>query len=278
MLENKDQFKALTGLDPERIQTAMEAAAKAAAAQTLPRFRTVLSVDNKLQSGFDPVTEADRAAEQAIRAEIARHFPDHDFIGEEFANSARGSDFSWIVDPIDGTRSFITGVPLWGTLIGFAYQGQIVAGLMSQPFIGETFIGLPGTALYKRNGESMALKTSGVTELEKARLFTTTPALFDTPARRAAWTALDERALLTRFGTDCYAYALVAAGHADLVVEAGLNVYDIAALIPIVTAAGGHVATWTGATPDKGGDIVAAASKQLLDQALAVIAGTSDQD
>ena len=277
MIETADQFRGRTGIDWSRVQATLQTAAAAAQEYTLPRFRTKMLVDNKFATGFDPVTEADRAAETAIRSVIANDFPEHAILGEEWGHHSAQSDFCWIIDPIDGTRSFISGVPLWGTLIGLSHRGEIIAGLMAQPFTGETFIGGPGGSVIKRAGISEPLQTSGCTELGSARLFSTSPDLFDTPARKAAWTAMTDAALLTRYGCDCYAYCLLAAGHADLVVEARLNIYDIAALIPIIEQAGGELATWTGGTADAGGDIIAAATTELLDQALALIQ-SSQQD
>lgn len=274
MFENNEQFRKATGLDVDWVAETLLRAAAAADNETLPRFRTNLAVDNKHKAGFDPVTMADRAAESAVRAVIEKTFPDHAVIGEEQANKETDSPFSWIIDPVDGTRSFITGVPLWGTLIGFAFAGKVVAGIMSQPFTGEIFLGLPGRSEWRRDKVRQTLKTSGCTEMTQARLFTTTEALFDTPARKAAWGAVSHDSLLVRYGADCYAYCLLAAGHADLVMEPALNPYDIAALIPIIVAAGGRVTTWDGGPPDQGGDIVAAATPELLDVALGRIAAS----
>lgn len=257
-------------IDFARIETTLLAAAAAAAARTLPLFRTPLAIDNKFASGFDPVTEADKGAETAIRAVIGEAFPDHAIIGEEWGTSGE-SRYSWIIDPVDGTRAFISGAPVWGTLIGFAVDGVAVAGLMSQPFIGEEFLALPGRSLYRRGEVALVNRASGQTELEAARVFTTTPNLFDTPDLAAKWQALEAATRLQRFGMDCYGYALLAAGQADLVIEPYLNTYDIAALVPIIREAGGAIACWDGSEPTKGGNVVAAATPQLLEKALALI-------
>lgn len=257
-------------LDIAKIQTTLLAAADAAAAVTLPLFRTDLGIDNKLAAGFDPVTEADRSAETAIRAVIAQAFPDHAIIGEEWGSSGE-SEFTWIIDPVDGTRAFITGAPVWGTLIGFAHNGVAIAGLMSQPFIGETFLATPGGATYRRNGQTQPLRASGLTELASARVFTTTPSLFNSPELLAKWQALEADTRLQRFGLDCYGYALLAAGHADIVIEPSLNTYDIAALVPIIRQAGGAIACWDGSEPTGGGNVVAAATPELLEKALALV-------
>ena len=257
-------------LDLAKIEATLLAAAAAAAAKTLPLFRTDLGVDNKLTTGFDPVTEADRGAETAIRAVIAEAFPDHAIIGEEWGSSG-DSPYTWIIDPVDGTRAFISGAPVWGTLIGFAENGVAIAGLMSQPFIGETFLAIPGHANYTRAGKTSSLRTSGQTELTQSRVFTTTPSLFRTPELMAKWTAIESATKLQRFGMDCYGYALLAAGHADLVIEPFLNTYDIAALVPIIREAGGAIACWDGSEPTGGGNVIAAATPELLEKALKLV-------
>ena len=256
--------------DFARIEAILLRAAEAAAAHTLPLFRTKLGVDNKLAEGFDPVTEADRGAETVIRRIIGEAFPDHAIIGEEWGTSGN-SPFTWIIDPVDGTRAFISGAPVWGTLIAFAQEGTAVAGIMSQPFIGETFLAVPGRATYRRGAEQVPLRTSGETDLARAKVFTTTPALFRTPELAAKWHAIEGATRLQRFGMDCYGYALLAAGHADLVVEPFLQTYDIAALVPLIRQAGGAVSCWDGTEPTGGGNVVAAASPELLERALAVI-------
>ncbi|MCD7060532.1 histidinol-phosphatase [Pelagibacterium sp. HS1C4-1] len=245
----------------------MTEAAAAARALTLSHFRTQLSVDNKLTTGFDPVTEADRAAETAIRDVIHRHFPDHAIIGEEWEAKTTGSAFTWIIDPIDGTRAFISGVPVWGTLIGLTHNGRAIAGLMEQPFTGETWTGISGTSAYRRGGAEAALKTSSVQRLSAVRATTTSPELFTGPYA-AGWHAIRDRVLQTRYGLDCYGYALLASGHIDLVIEAGLKDVDIAPLVPIIEGAGGVVTTWDGGRAEKGGTCIAAATPQLHEEAM----------
>ena len=257
-------------IDYARIEATLLAAAEAAAAHTLPLFRTGLAVDNKLSAGFDPVTEADKGAEKVIRAIIAEAFPDHAIIGEEWGTTGE-SRYSWIIDPVDGTRAFISGAPVWGTLIGFAIDGVATAGLMSQPFIGETFLAVPGHSRYERGGLTQPNRVSGLADLGPARVFTTTPKLFNTPEYLRKWHAVESATRLQRFGMDCYGYALLASGHADLVIEPYLNTYDIAALVPIIREAGGAIACWDGSEPTAGGNVVAAASQALLDQTLELI-------
>jgi histidinol phosphatase-like enzyme (inositol monophosphatase family) len=257
-------------LDFALVETTLLAAADAAAAHTLPLFRSGLAVDNKLTTGFDPVTEADKGAEKVIRAIIADAFPDHAVIGEEWGTTGE-SRFTWIIDPVDGTRAFISGAPVWGTLIGFAVDGVAVAGIMSQPFIGEAFVAVPGHSRYERGGLKEPNRVSGLADLGPARVFTTTPKLFNTPALAAKWQAVENATRLQRFGMDCYGYALLAAGHADLVIEPHLNTYDIAALVPVIREAGGAIACWDGSEPTKGGNVVAAASEALLEKTLTLI-------
>ncbi|NMA98269.1 MAG: inositol monophosphatase family protein [Phyllobacteriaceae bacterium] len=254
---------ASSDIDFARIEATLLAASAAAAERTLPLFRTPLAIDNKLAAGFDPVTEADKGAETAIRTVIGEAFPDHAIIGEEWGTTGE-SRYSWIIDPVDGTRAFISGAPVWGTLIGFAVDGVAVAGLMSQPFIGETFLAVPGRSTYRRGDITLANRTSGLTELAKARVFTTTPNLFKGDLW-SKWEAIEDATRLQRFGVDCYGYALLAAGHADLVIEPSLNTYDIAALVPIIREAGGAIACWDGSEPTAGGNVVAAATPQLLE-------------
>jgi histidinol phosphatase-like enzyme (inositol monophosphatase family) len=249
--------------------------AGAAAAETLPRFRGAGAVTNKLTAGFDPVTEADREAEQALRQLIRAEYPGHGIIGEEFGPENTGSPFLWVVDPIDGTRSFIAGIPLWGTLVGLTAQGRAVAGMMAQPFTRELFYASAGQAWYEAPGQTRRLATSGRTALPEATLCTTTPSMFS-GAGRAAYDRVEKSVRMARYGTDCYAYAMLAAGHVDLVVETGLQPYDIIALIPIIEAAGGAVTDWGGKRAERGGDIVAAATEELHAAALAVLARAAE--
>lgn len=259
-------------VDIQAVEQVLLRACAAAAEVSLPLFRTDPAVDNKDKAAFDPVTIADKNAELAIRDVIAETFPDHAIIGEEHATKQTGSDFSWIIDPIDGTRAFISGLPVWGTLIGVAHEGRVFAGAMSQPFIGETFLGLPGASTYQREGQRQSIRTSQITRLEQAKLFTTTPQLFEGKQRKA-FNRLEQKIMLPRYGCDCYAYCLLASGHCDLVVEPRLNTYDIAALIPIVREAGGVVTCFDGSAPDQGGDIIAAATPELHAAAMKIMQG-----
>ncbi|EKF42425.1 histidinol-phosphate phosphatase [Nitratireductor indicus C115] len=244
--------------------------AAAAAAETLPRFRHPVSIDNKLAGGFDPVTEADREAERAIRALIVEDYPDDGIHGEEFGLEREASERRWIIDPIDGTRAFISGIPLWGTLVGLTAGGRAQAGMMSQPFTGELFFATGEGTYYEGPGGNRRLAARDTTELSDATLCTTTPSLFD-PLRRPAYDRVEAAVCLPRYGTDCYAYAMLAAGQVDLVIESGLQPYDIVALIPIVEQAGGVITTWAGGRAEGGGDVIAAATPRLHEKAMALL-------
>jgi histidinol phosphatase-like enzyme (inositol monophosphatase family) len=250
--------------------------AKVAAAETLPRFRAGGGIDDKGMKGgvaaFDPVTEADRAAETAIRTLITRDFPDHGILGEEHGSTGLDRDHIWVIDPIDGTRAFITGIPVWGTLVGLTEHGKAVAGMMAQPFTGELFHAVNGKSWRTINGEDAENRASGITDLSKATLFTTTPHLFKGVARER-YDAIERQVKLFRYGCDCYAYCMLAAGFIDLVIETALQPYDIVALVPIIEAAGGIVTDWDGSRPEKGGNIIAAATPELHQAAMAMMRG-----
>lgn len=263
----------LGGLSPDLVRQTLLDAAEIAATKSLPHFRTRLAVDNKDAVGFDPVTVADREAELAIRALIGERFPDHGIIGEEWDTKSSLGRFSWIIDPIDGTRAFITGVPVWGTLVGLLVDGRSVAGLMAQPFTGEIYMSLPGEAHYHRGSERATLRTSSVTELGRAKATATSPDIFDSTGTVPQWTRLRRSVLTTRYGLDCYGYALLAAGHIDLVCEAGLKDVDIAPLVPLIENAGGVVTTWDGGMAEQGGNCVAAATPELHRAALEMLNG-----
>ena len=243
-----------------------------AAAETLPRFRTQGTVDNKEASGFDPVTEADQQAELAIRRLIKTEFPDHGILGEEHGSENLGSSHVWVGDPIDGTRAFISGLPVWGTLVGLTIDGDAVAGMMSQPFTGELFYADGAGAHYDGPGGSRKLATRRTENLADAISFTTTPALFRGEMRKR-YDTFESKVQLARYGTDCYAFAMLAAGCIDVVVDPGLKPYDIVALIPIIEQAGGIVTTFDGGPAENGGDILAAATPQLHEAAMDALHG-----
>ncbi|WP_220348578.1 histidinol-phosphatase [Alkalilimnicola ehrlichii] len=215
----------------------------------LPYFRTSQAVNNKAAGGFDPVTVADREGERVMRALIGERYPEHGILGEEHGTSAGDSEFTWVLDPIDGTRAFITGLPLWGTLIALNDGISPVLGVMNQPFTGERFMG---------NGErawlgDTPLATRECADLGDAILMCTTPEMFDSPESRHAFAAVAGQVRMLRYGGDCYAYCMLAMGMVDLIVERDLKPYDIQALIPIIEGAGGRVTNWQGESAQAGG-------------------------
>lgn len=243
-----------------------------AKAETLPRFRVGVDVVNKEAGGFDPVTEGDRAAEAAIRSLIEREFPEHGILGEEQGNHGIDREHVWVIDPIDGTRAFISGVPVWGTLIGFQRNGRAVMGMMDQPFTGERYFADGKAAWYKGPDGERQVRTRDCGRLENAILYTTSTHLFS-PGDLERYMQIQGRVRLFRYGIDCYAYVLLAAGHVDLVIETGLKPYDVGALIPIIEQAGGVITTWDGGRPEAGGSILAAGSPALHAAALEILAG-----
>jgi histidinol phosphatase-like enzyme (inositol monophosphatase family) len=239
----------------------------------LPFFRTSLGIDNKsIGVDFDPVTEADRAAEAVMRRLIKANFPQHGIVGEEFGNERDDAEYVWVLDPIDGTKSFISGFPIWGTLIALLHQGTPVFGMMHQPFIGERFYGDSGSAHYQGPSGERKLAVRRCPSLKEATAFTTSPLLMNA-ADRASFARIEEAVRLTRYGGDCYSYCMLAAGHLDLVVETELKPYDIAALIPIVTGAGGVVTTWDGKPAQGGGRIIAAGDPRVHEAAIKLLNG-----
>lgn len=241
--------------------------ADAAALAIAPYFRASLEVENKGSRLFDPVTVADKAAERAMRELIRSHYPTHGILGEEEAATIGSSELTWVLDPIDGTRAFITGLPLWGTLIALNDGQRPVLGVMNQPFTGERYIGTPLGAW--RNGTP--LKTRACAGLSSARLMCTTPDMFDTPERRGAFEAVAAQAQLLRFGGDCYAYCMLASGFVDVIVEASLQPYDVQALIPIIEGAGGVMTSWDGGPAQDGGAVVACGDPALHAQLIELL-------
>ncbi len=237
----------------------------------LPHFRTVgLKTDNKLDSGFDPVTEADKAAERAMRAVLARLRPDDGILGEEYGTTKGSTGLTWVLDPIDGTRGFLSGTPTWGVLVAVMDQTGPLMGLVDQPYIGERFFGGFGEAFVDGPQGRAALNTRSVRGLGEAILFTTFPEV-GSAAEARAFHDLARQVRLTRYGMDCYGYALVAAGQVDLVVEAGLQPYDIQGPQAVVEAAGGIVSDWQGGPAHMGGRVIAAANPQIHAAALQVL-------
>jgi myo-inositol-1(or 4)-monophosphatase len=238
----------------------------------LPFFRTSLSVEDKSRGGrFDPVTEADRAAESAMRTLIRRAFPGHGIVGEEFGSERADAEYVWFLDPIDGTKSFISGMPAWGTLIALTRLGEPVFGMVHQPFIGERFSGDGGAARYRGRTDERKLMVRACASLNEAILYTTSPLLMSEHDREL-FRRIESDVRLSRYGGDCYAYCMLAAGHIDLIIETELKPHDVLALIPIIVGAGGRITTWEGGPAEHGGRLVAAGDKRVHAAALALLA------
>lgn len=264
----------MTGLSradqDDLIATAHELA-DAARVATLMHFRKPeLSADTKETDRFDPVTVADRLAEERMRAILARRRPQDAILGEEYGQSAGTSGLTWVLDPIDGTRGYLSGTPTWGVLISVADATGPVYGLIDQPYIGERFEGGFGVARVVGPTGSHPLRARPPRPLAEAILMSTFPEV-GTPEEAAAFRRVAGRARLTRYGTDCYAYALIAAGSIDLVIEAGLQAYDVQAPIAVIEAAGGVVTDWTGGPCHQGGRVLAAANATIHAEALALL-------
>jgi histidinol phosphatase-like enzyme (inositol monophosphatase family) len=243
-------FADLSGLARERVE---------AASARIP-------FENKGSDAFDPVTALDRDIEQLMRTYLLAAHPDHGVWGEEFGWSNEGSRSHWSIDPIDGTRAFICGLPSWCVLVGYLDEGKHLAGMIDCPSLGETLIAVGGRT--RRNGASVSVSTCE--NLGRARLATTDPYLFEED-ETAPFAAIREQALMTRYGLDALAYARLATGDLDLVVESRLQRHDLDALVPVVRGAGGVVGDWCGGEHWDGGTIVAAASRKLYDEAVAVL-------
>ncbi|MEP5153171.1 histidinol-phosphatase [Planktotalea sp.] len=248
-----------------------EALADAAREVIMPYFRSSgLDAENKDQDGFDPVTIADKAAEKVMREILAERRPDDAILGEEFGNRDGTSGLTWVLDPIDGTRGFISGTPTWGVLIALNDESGPRLGIIDQPYIGERFCGGFGRAELVGPHGTKVLVARGTRNISDATLFSTFPEV-GTAQERKAFEAVSKQARLTRFGCDCYAYGLLAAGQIDLVIEASLNAYDIAGPIGVIEAAGGIVTNWDGGKAHEGGRALAAATPELHAEALSVL-------
>lgn len=239
----------------------------------LPFFRTSLGVEDKSGGGaFDPVTAADRAAEVAMRTLIQRNFPSHGIIGEEFGSENTDAEFVWVLDPIDGTKSFISGLPAWGTLIALTHLGAPVLGMMHQPFMRERFTGDGANAHYRGPAGARDLSVRPCDSIAQAILYTTSPRLMNDADRRS-FGRVEETVRLSRYGGDCYAYCMLAAGHVDLVIETEIKPHDIVPLMPIITGAGGLITTWEGGPAQGGGRVIAAGDARVHAAAMAILKG-----
>jgi myo-inositol-1(or 4)-monophosphatase len=239
----------------------------------LEHFRRPIPVTDKRKDGrYDPVTEADRGIETFIRRRLHEAFPDHGIVGEEHGSEGSGETY-WVIDPIDGTRAFISGMPTWGILLGLVAAGRPLVGVMHQPFTGETWYAAAGRGARLRvRGHEQPLRCRADASLGDAVLYSTHPSMFGEPLR-VHYEALATRCRLQRWGGDCYAFALVAQGGIDLMVDAGLAPYDILPLVPIIEEAGGTVTDLEGRVPLAGGTVIAAANAALHAEALSIMSG-----
>lgn len=250
--------------------------ADAARAAIAVASRDLGDADNKSARGYDPVTEADRAAERTMRALIETEHPGHAISGEEYGERSGDGPWRWSLDPIDGTRAFVCGLPGWTVLIALLHEDRPVLGVIDVPTMGERYVGTGTVATRARGGKAEALRTSGCVRLGEARLATTDPYLFrdgETGDEGAAWERVRGAVRLARYGYDAYAYARLAAGSIDLVIENNLQPHDLNALIPVVRAAGGMAGNWRGEDEFSEGKLVAAASETLFNEAVARLAG-----
>lgn len=261
----------MSDADLKKYHDFMHELATAAASVSLKYFKKpieVLSKGAKLGTDFDPVTLADKNAEKAIRELIRIHFPNHNIMGEEEAYEDKNSDYTWIIDPIDGTRSYITGIPTWGTLVALQKQGKTIIGMLDQPYLKERYIGTGHSTLL--NGKK--IKTRSCDIIFKATISTTDPLqLFNGAEEQDKFFRVAAGAKTMRNGYDCYAYAMIAAGFIDVVIESGLNAYDIQALIPIIEGAGGIVTNWSGEPVKQGGQVVACGDARLHEQVIGLL-------
>ncbi|MEM1088427.1 MAG: inositol monophosphatase family protein [Pseudomonadota bacterium] len=245
------------------------AMADAARTETMAHFRTGTEIDNKQPNAdYDPVTEGDRAAERAMRAVLAKHRPQDAIHGEEYGQTKGTTGWTWVLDPIDGTRAFVAGLPSWTTLIGLVNSdGDAVVGIIDQPVLDERYIGSPDGAWLETSESRTPIHVSKTSDLRKATISTTDPFIMSA-SEQGAWTHLRATARIVRYGLDAYAYARLAAGTIDLIAESGLAPHDAAALIPVVRGAGGLACDWRGQPAKPGGQLVCASHHDILDQAL----------
>ena len=263
----------MTTLAPDRIAELANFAhqlAEAARAAILPHFRTAMDIDAKDGHAFDPVTEADRAAERAMRALIEARFPEHGIIGEEYGEKPSKDGCGWTLDPVDGTRAFISGLPLWGTLIAFTVEGRPLIGVIDQGFLDERYIGGPDGAFVTARGVTRPLSARTCAHLKEATVSTTDPFLFDA-AEAGGFEMVRRAAKLARYGCDCYAYAMLADGRIDLVIESGLKPWDVQALVPVIEGAGGMITNWRGGPAWGGGQVIASGDAAPHEQALVAL-------
>ena len=228
-------------------------------------FKKNIDIRSKSKSKFDPVTEADISTQNYINNSIKRKFPTHSIVGEE-NSQIQENKYEWCIDPIDGTRSFITGFPTWGTLISLSKNGKIILGIVDMPALDERYIGYNRVSYKITNNKKKILKVKRNKDLSKSILSSTSIYEFKTTKDKKDFNKISKKVSSTHFGGDCYQYCLLADGQIDLIIETGLNSWDIRALIPIVSNAGGSIKTWKNKDPKDGGKIIAANNRALLNK------------
>ena len=259
----------MTGSVPAELVALANSLADAARPIAVRYFRTPVTVDDK--SDLSPVTIADREAETAMRALLARRVPGHGVFGEEHGAERTDAEYVWVLDPIDGTKAFITGLPIFGTLIALLHRGVPVLGIIDQPILKERWLGAAGRPS-TLNDRPITVRACAA--LDKAYMYSTAPLMFPGPVAKRH-EALAEKVKLFRWGGDCYAYGLLAAGHVDLVVENSLKLYDFAALAPVIKGAGGIITDWQGRelNMQSDGSVLAAGDPAIHRAASAILTG-----
>lgn len=246
--------------------------ADAGGAVIRPFFRQRIEVAHKPgQYLFDPVTEADKGAERAIRAIIARDRPEDAILGEEYGEKDGTSGWRWVLDPVDGTRAFITGRHEWGSLIGLEKDGALVLGILDQPVLGERFIGVNGRSTLVTGDVRTPLKVRECADLSEAVLCATDPSSYMDEAQQASFARVKQAVRMTRYHGDCYIFAMLAMGFVDMVIEGPLKRWDIAAIIPLVEGAGGIVTAWDGKPWSDGEKVLACGDRRIHEQAIALL-------
>lgn len=267
------------GMSHSEIRVQIDAVADlmpAAGALALRWFRTPLDVINKAGGAhFDPVTRADREVEAFLLEELAQRFPEHRVFGEETGHGGGNGPLRWVIDPIDGTRAFVSGSPLWGIMVGLDDGERALGGVVHVPYLGETFAGDRSAAWLRRDGQDLTLRARSTTQLEEAILYCTHPDTLAPGSEREAFLAVAGASRMLRYGGDCYSYCLLAMGQVDLVVEGCLQPYDVVPVIPIVEGAGGVMTDWRGGPAEPGGKVIAAATPELHAQALRLLAAAA---
>lgn len=247
--------------------------ADAGGAVIRPFFRQRIDVAHKQGiHAFDPVTEADKGAERAIRALIERERPGDAILGEEYGARDGTSGYRWVLDPVDGTRAFITGRHEWGSLIALEKDGVPVLGILDQPVLGERFIGVDGMSSLVQDGKTNVLLARSCADLKDAIVCTTDPAAYFSAGQQASVQRVSKAARMMRYGGDCYLFAALALGFVDLIIEANFQPWDIAALIPLVEGAGGIVTAWDGGDCRDGKTILAAGDRRVHEAAMRLLA------